>query len=169
SIYGTRDTSSGSGTSATGGPGGLSPPTSGRTPTQPPPAPPPVGGIGTGAPHILAEGQGRLLAHEITNAGVVTTFPRRWVEIENTIKELDRMPRQVLIEVLVAEVTLTDELRLGIDWAVRSGRFNVSNVNTGPPGLPTSTGPDGGFITLPAPVAGPSALVGPLGHGLTAW
>jgi general secretion pathway protein D len=169
SIYGARDTSSGGGPSATSGPGGPSPTTPGRTPTPPPTTPPPIGGIGTGASEILAEGQVRFIADEITNAVIVTTFPRSWVEIENTIKQLDRMPRQVLIEVLVAEVTLTDELRLGIDWAVRQGRFNVANVNTGPPGLPTSTGPDGGFITLPRPVAGPTALVGPLGHGLTAW
>ncbi|HZN49991.1 MAG TPA: type II secretion system secretin GspD, partial [Methylomirabilota bacterium] len=167
SIYGSRDTS-GSGPSATSGPGGPSPTTPGRTPTPPPP-PPPVGGIGAGASEILAEGQVRFIADEITNAVIVTTFPRSWLEIENTIKQLDRMPRQVLIEVLVAEVTLTDELRLGIDWAVRQGRFNIANVNTGPPGLPTSTGPDGGLITLPRPVAGPTALIGPLGHGLTAW
>jgi general secretion pathway protein D len=168
SIYGSRDTSSGGGPSATSGPGGPSPTTPGRTPTPPPP-PPPVGGIGAGASEILAEGQVRFIADEITNAVIVTTFPRSWLEIENTIKQLDRMPRQVLIEVLVAEVTLTDELRLGIDWAVRQGRFNIANVNTGPPGLPTSTGPDGGLITLPRPVAGPTALIGPLGHGLTAW
>jgi general secretion pathway protein D len=164
SIYGAREGSSGGGP---GGPAGPSPTTPGRT--QPPTTPPPVGGIGAGASEILAEGQVRFIADEITNAVIVTTFPRSWVEIENTIKQLDRMPRQVLIEVLVAEVTLTDELRLGIDWAVRQGRFNIANVNTGPPGLPTSTGPDGGLITLPRPVAGPTALVGPLGHGLTAW
>jgi general secretion pathway protein D len=164
SIYGAREGSSGGGP---GGPGGPSPTTPGRT--QPSPTPPPVGGGGAGASEILAEGQVRFIADEITNAVIVTTFPRSWTEIENTIKQLDRMPRQVLIEVLVAEVTLSDELRLGIDWAVRQGRFNIANVNTGPPGLPTSTGPDGGLITLPRPVAGPTALVGPLGHGLTAW
>jgi general secretion pathway protein D len=169
SIYGARDTSSGGGPSATSGPGGPAPTTPGRTPAATPPPPPPVGGIGTGASEILAEGQVRFIADEITNAVIVTTFPRSWVEIENTIKQLDRMPRQVLIEVLVAEVTLTDELRLGIDWAVRQGRFNIANVNTGPPGLPTSTGPDGGLITLPRPVGGPTSLIGPLGHGLTAW
>jgi general secretion pathway protein D len=79
------------------------------------------------------------------------------------------MPRQVLIEVLVAEVRLTDETRLGIDWAVREGRFNVANINTGPPALPTSAPPEGGLVTLPRGVAGPAALIGPFGHGLTAF
>ncbi len=161
-IYGAREGSSG------GGPGGGAPSTPGRPPAPPPTTPPPPP-VGTGTGELLAEGQVRFISDEITNAVIVTTFPRSWTEIENTIKQLDRMPRQVLIEVLVAEVTLTDELRLGIDWAVRNGRFNVANINTGPPGLPTSTTPDGGLITLPRPVAGPAALVGPLGHGLTAW
>ena len=45
--------------------------------------------------------------------------------------KLDKMPRQVLIEVLAAEVTLTDDTKLGIEWAVRSGRFDVSSSPSG--------------------------------------
>ncbi len=173
-IYGARDSSP---TSATGAP---SPPstTPGRTgaPTPPPPppiyAPPPgAGGLPAGAnsPDVLAEGQVRFIADEVTNAVIVTTFPRSWTEIENTIKQLDRMARQVLIEVLVAEITLTDDTRLGIDWAVRTGRFNFANTNTGPPGLPTTPTSAGGTMSLPAGVAGPAALLGPFGQGLTAF
>src|SRR5438309_459579 len=79
------------------------------------------------------------------------------------------MSRQVLIEVLVAEITLTDDTRLGIDWAVRQGRFNFANTNTGPPGLPTTPTSDGGTMTFPAGVAGPAAVLGPFGQGLTAF
>jgi len=121
------------------------------------------------SPDVLAEGQVRFIADEVTNAVIVTTFPRSWTEIENTIKQLDRMARQVLIEVLVAEISLTDDTRLGIDWAVRTGRFNFVNTNTGPPALPTSPTPDGGTMTLPAGVAGPAAILGPFGQGLTAF
>jgi len=70
----------------------------------------------------------------------------------------------------VAEVTLTEDTRLGIDWAVRNGRFNVANINTGSPALPTSAPvPDPGLVTLPRGVAGPAALIGPFGQGLTAF
>src|SRR5437879_4177086 len=162
-IYGARDGSSG------GGPGGAAPSTPGRPPTPPPTTPPPPPG-GTGTGELLAEGQVRFISDEITNAVIVTTFPRSWAEIENTIKQLDRMPRQVLIEVLVAEVTLTEDTRLGIDWAVRNGRFNVANINTGAPALPTSAPvPDPGLVTLPRGVAGPATLIGPFGQGLTAF
>src|SRR4029450_1544808 len=79
------------------------------------------------------------------------------------------MPRQVLIEVLVAEISLTDDTRLGIDWAVREGRFGFVNTNTGPPALPATPGPAGGVMTLPLGVRGPSAVLGPFGQGLTAF
>ena len=58
----------------------------------------------------------------MTNSIIVTTYPRTWTEIEPIIKKLDRMPRQVLIEVLVAEVTLDGSMSLGMEWAIRDGQ-----------------------------------------------
>src|SRR5262245_19688862 len=86
-----------------------------------------------------AAGDVRFIADEVTNAVIVTTYPRSWKEIEETIKRLDKMPRQVLVEVLAAEVTLTDDMRLGIEWAIRSGRFDL-----------TLTEPTGSVGILPA-------------------
>ena len=62
----------------------------------------------------------------MTNAIIVTTYPRLWKDIEETIKKLDRPARQVLIEVLAAEVVLNDDMKLGIEWAVRSGKFSFT-------------------------------------------
>jgi len=103
------------------------------------------------------EGQVRFIADETTNAVIVTTFPRTWSEIETTIKQLDKMPRQVLIEVLVAEITLTDDIRLGIDWAVRQGRFSGAGQTVSTASPSTIPGPSigqlppafGNNITLP--------------------
>jgi len=95
----------------------------------------------------------------VTNAVIVTTYPRLWQEIESTIKQLDKMPRQVLIEVLVAEITLTDDLSLGIDWAVRAGRFSIAGANLQP----------GGSLTAPGSVLPPAGAFGPLAAGLTAF
>ena len=119
----------------------------------------------------VVEGQVKVVADEPNNALIVTTFPRNWPLIEDTIRKLDRTPKQVLIEVLVAEVGLTDENRLGLEWTLRSQRditvngtpYNVgtvSRVDVGPP----STLP-GAAATLPAlgavvpPVAGFSFLL----------
>jgi general secretion pathway protein D len=100
----------------------------------------------------------RFIADETTNTIIVTTYPRRWKDIGETIKTLDRLARQVLIEVLVAEVVLTDDTKLGIEWAVRNGKFTFTNTqNAGGtlPSLPPSSiipgggGLGGGAALLP--------------------
>jgi len=136
-------------------PGGLS--TGGlSTPPSPPPILPVVPGVpGLPGEVITPATELRFIADEVTNAIIVTTYPRLWRDIEETIKKLDRMARQVLIEVLAAEVTLTDDTKLGIEWAVRSGRFDFSNTQTGilpsrpPQGLiPGGLGLGGGAVPL---------------------
>jgi general secretion pathway protein D len=144
-IYGARETTTTTTTTT---------PTTGRTPGQPPPPPPPPPSVAPGAPlgggggEGLVEGQVRFIADETTNAVIVTTFPRNWAEIEATIRQLDRMPRQVLIEVLVAEITLSDEFRFGVDWALRTPiRAAQQSIN---PDTPTITSPS---TSLPPAVA----------------
>ncbi len=95
-----------------------------------------AGGRADPLPRLLRRGaplavEIRFVADEVTNAVIVTTYPRLWKEMEETIRKLDKMPRQVLIEVLAAEVTLTDDTKLGVEWAVRSGRFAVSSSPSG--------------------------------------
>src|SRR5438445_1339731 len=86
----------------------------------PPPPGPTTPGTGEAA---LVEGQFRFIGDETTNAVIVATYPRYWTDFEQTLKQLDRSPRQVLIEVMVAEVTLTGDTRLGIEWALRSSKL----------------------------------------------
>jgi general secretion pathway protein D len=134
-------------------------------PLSPPPLLPPAPPVSATGPRAAAgpaafpgvSGEGappgveiRFVADEVTNAIIVTTYPRLWKEIEETIKKLDKMPRQVLIEVMAAEVTLTDDTKLGIEWAVRSGRFDVSSSPAGLiPGRPAqSIIPFGGAAPL---------------------
>ncbi len=136
----------------------------------PPPPPPPTAAPGApinGAPAAigelgLIEGQVRFIADETTNSIIVTTFPRNWPEIETTIKQLDRQPRQVLIEVLVTEISLTDDLRLGVDWALRFGSAQLAqqSISTATPATIASPLRD-----VPSPV---QALTLP-GAGLTAF
>jgi general secretion pathway protein D len=104
------------------------------TPAAPGSAPRPSGAavpVALAIEGVPPQAEIRLVADEVTNAIVVTTYPRLWKEIEETIRKLDKMPRQVLIEVLAAEVTLTDDTKLGMEWALRSGRFDVSSSPSG--------------------------------------
>ncbi|HKW93644.1 MAG TPA: secretin N-terminal domain-containing protein, partial [Methylomirabilota bacterium] len=134
----------------------LAPPPPPLLPAVSPIATPPRGPGGpAGFPGLSGESappgiEIRFVADEVTNAIIVTTYPRLWKEIEETIKKLDKMPRQVLIEVMAAEVTLTDDTKLGIEWAVRSGRFDVSSSPSGTlPGRPAqSIIPFGGAVPV---------------------
>ena len=45
---------------------------------------------------------------------------KEWGELLAVIRELDRPVPSVLIELVIAEVTLNDEERTGIDWMFRS-------------------------------------------------
>jgi general secretion pathway protein D len=76
------------------------------------------------------------------------------------------MPRQVLIEVLVAEIQLNDDTRLGIDWALREGKFRLANqaITTSTTGVPPIAPPTG-FEALGAA----TAIAGLPGAGLTAF
>jgi general secretion pathway protein D len=46
--------------------------------------------------------------------------------VEAAIKKLDIVPLQVLIEVTVAEVTLNDSLKYGVEWFFRNGSFTAN-------------------------------------------
>jgi general secretion pathway protein D len=125
----------------------------------------PSGGAGGLGEVGLIEGQVRFIPDEATNAIIVMTFPRTWTEIESTIRQLDKMPRQVLVEVLVAELSLTDDMRLGMDWAIRSGKFVIANQSAV---IPTSGSPS--ITPLPTPpIVSNTPLSLPLGSGLTAF
>jgi general secretion pathway protein D len=131
-------------------------------PTTPPPGP--AGQSVEGEPGVV-EGEVKVVADEPNNALIITTFPRNWPLIEDTIRKLDRTPKQVLIEVLVAEVNLTDQLALGLEWTLRNQQnvqlggqtYNIGSVgrlDVGPPAptLATPTLP-GLPVTVP-PVSG---------------
>jgi len=179
-IYTGRETVQTSTTPTTTGGSQGTRPTS-PTPAAPTPAPSVAPGGPLGATEAPAsDAQIRFIADETTNAIIATTTPRLWADIEATIRSLDRMPRQVLIEVLVAEISLNDDTRLGIDWALKAGKFSLANATTntafGASGLPTSAGATGSSgsasqnISLPtAALSGMGSFFGPVGAGLTAF
>ena len=71
----------------------------------------------------------RIFADEITNSLIVLATPADYKFIEETIKKIDIMPRQVSIEALIARVDLTDNLDFGFSWAFKT---NVKASGLGP-------------------------------------
>jgi len=69
----------------------------------------------------------KIFPDEITNSLIILTTPSDYPLIEEAIKKIDIVPRQVLIEVLIAEVSLSDKLRFGIEWFLKSN-FNLDDT-----------------------------------------
>ena len=69
----------------------------------------------------------RAFADEITNALIILATPTDYSFIEETINKLDVLPRQVMIEALIAEVTLKDEFSLGFAWSIKTD-IKVSGI-----------------------------------------
>ncbi len=95
------------------------PPTlrAGRSPTVQPATP---GAAAEGQPEI------RIIADATTNSLVIWAAPRDYRKIRKALEQLDILPLQVLIEATVAEVTLNNELRYGVEWFFHSGDFSAS-------------------------------------------
>lgn len=76
---------------------------------------------------------------EIRNALVIESTPRDYRVIENILNRLDVLPRQVLIEVMIAEISLNTSLELGVDWEYVKGGGDIStsllSANIGSAGL----------------------------------
>lgn len=61
----------------------------------------------------------KIVADETNNAIVILANKSDYDGIRNVIQELDILPLQVLIEVSIIEVTLTDELSYGLEWFLK--------------------------------------------------
>jgi general secretion pathway protein D len=62
-------------------------------------------------------GEVKIACDETNNSVLIRATPRDYRSVLNTIKSLDVYPRQVVIEVLIAEITLDDTTSMGLEWA----------------------------------------------------
>ena len=80
----------------------------------------------------------RIIPDEENNLLVVVAPPHEWNIISRILKSLDIIPRQVLNEVLIAEVSLTDEFKYGIEFLLGQ-RPSTTTTTTGGTGTTTTT------------------------------
>jgi general secretion pathway protein D len=73
-----------------------------------------------------AESEVRIVADTRNNALVVYATPAEYAIIADALDKLDIVPLQVMIEATIAEVTLNDTLRYGVEWFFSSGDSEVS-------------------------------------------
>jgi general secretion pathway protein D len=63
----------------------------------------------------------RIVADEITNSLVILATSRDYDMIRDVLRKLDVVPRQVLIEAIIAEVGLRGDLQFGVQYAIANG------------------------------------------------
>jgi general secretion pathway protein D len=119
------------------------------------------GAVATSVQRALAAGEGigvirniQVVADKDNNTILTIATPAEYAVIEAALKKLDIPQRQVAIEVTIAEVTLTDDLGIGVEWlfkgAAPSGR--------GSGGLFNQTTPFNPAIPIAAGATGPAGL-----------
>lgn len=72
----------------------------------------------------------RAVAHKESNSLVVTAAPGEWIGIESIIKKLDVPRTQILLEVLIAEISSDKSNDFGVDWRVFSSDEPHAQFNT---------------------------------------
>ncbi len=111
-----------------------------------------VSGANVSSVQLTGGNEIRFVADETTNALMIVATPADYRLVENAIRKIDIEPLQVLIEATIAEVTLGDEFKFGLQWAFESdglglkggsGRGVLSSGNSGAIG---STFPGFSFI-----------------------
>lgn len=96
-----------------------------------PPAPADKPASGAGEPARDAAASSTALrvtisADETNNAIVVYGTPRDYAIVEEALRKLDILPFQVMIEAAITEVSLTDNLRYGVQWNFQTGQSNFA-------------------------------------------
>ncbi|MGE5093849.1 MAG: secretin N-terminal domain-containing protein, partial [Betaproteobacteria bacterium] len=124
-----------------GGPGGST-----TTPSPAASSPPPVAGTPTAVAAMSALARnaaaavspaaravaGSVIVDRATNTIIFHGAPEDFGDIRNLLQVLDRPAKEALIEVTVAEVTLTDDSQLGIEWLVKeAGLANGRSIQYG--------------------------------------
>ncbi len=161
----TRRTTSSTGTTTTGA----------RAPAIPPP--PVTGGAAGGALNTgflqYAEGV-RILPDPRKNSLLVMATKEDMVRIEQLIRSIDTSVAQVQIEVVIAEITLNNELDVGVDVFKRlfeSGQTTqtggIATDGNAPVELPRASDITGGLATNPVTAAALAAGTGGLTYFTT--
>jgi len=91
---------------------------------QAPQAPTAAQTVAQGIPGAQPQGVVRniqVVADRDNNTLLIVATPAEWIVIESALKKLDVPARQVMIEMVIAEVSLTDDFQFGVEWYFKNG------------------------------------------------
>lgn len=76
------------------------------------------------------KGEVRITPDEVRNALIIEAIPKDYQTIEEILTRLDVLPRQVLIEVTIAEISLDKKTELGVEWSYVKGSGTRPDTST---------------------------------------
>lgn len=105
------------------------------------PAAGPLRGIGTLSREL------KITPDPTRNLLIIEAVPPDYRTLEEILRQIDILPRQVLIEVLIAEISLDDQEELGVEWSYGKGEGSLStsllSAQMGSSGLQFALGKEG--------------------------
>jgi len=79
----------------------------------------------SGSPSMQFAGEPELIPDDGRNIILIRALFSDYTRVQKLLVRLDNMPMQVLIEVMVAEVSLDDSLKYGVEWALKNGQTSI--------------------------------------------
>ena len=84
------------------------------------------------SPYEQIEREVIIVPEVVSNSLIVSATPRYFEEVKRVITELDRRPPMVIIQVLIAEVALTDFDQFGLEWGLQDQLLFDRGITGGP-------------------------------------
>ena len=72
----------------------------------------------------------RIVADEATNSLLIRSTARDYRQLLTTINQLDAVPLQVMINAVIAQITLSDATKFGVDWSRIAANSAVDTIST---------------------------------------
>ena len=73
----------------------------------------------------LKPSQTRVVADDANNALLIYCSDAQFERIQNVLQEIDSVPNQVLLEAVIAEVSLDDDMKFGVRWFLGQNNNNA--------------------------------------------
>lgn len=72
-------------------------------------------------------GEVEIIPDEVNNLIIIKARPRDYTVIQGVLKQLDVLPKQVLIDVMIIDVTLNNDFEFGVEWFLSQNGININS------------------------------------------
>lgn len=85
--------------------------------------------VSSSSSNIVSNADLSFVVDERSNTLIFNTTGDNYLKLLPLLNRLDILPKQILLEVMIAEVTLTDDFKFGVEFALKNNeKFNISTL-----------------------------------------